>query len=177
MNSYETFRHEIYVSHWFQLMITLRKKIQLVEEMLVARHAIIFKELRKNIFPMQTHDAFTIHGIHLPKDLHSLTAYDEIISAGLGFVCLLVMMCSKYLSIPLRHRLIFNSSRSAVRDCDLGIFPLFKERVVEKDQFDRAILLLNRNIDHLLQSQGLEARERSHMLEKLALLLDHLILF
>jgi hypothetical protein len=166
--------HSVYLTDLFPYIVC-RKKSKRLEEILVARRATLFKELRKNIFPIQTHDAFTIHGIHLPKDLHSLVAYDEIISAGLGFVCLLVMMCSKYLSIPLRHRLIFNSSRSAVRDCDLGIFPLFKERVVEKDQFDRAIVLLNRNIDHLLQSQGVQIRERSHMLEKLELLLDHLI--
>ena len=133
------------------------------------------KELRQNIFPIGIHDAFTIHGIHLPKDLHSLSAYDEIISAGLGFVCLLVMMCSKYLAIPLRYRLIFNSSRSAVRDYDSDIFPLFKERVVEKEQFDRAIILLNRNIDHLMESQGMDVTNNTeHMLVKLELLLDHI---
>jgi len=108
--------------------------------------------------------------------MDSLTASDEIISAGLGFVCLVVNITSKYLSIPLRHRLIFNSSRSAVRE-DSDVFPLFKERVVEKEQFDRGIILLHRNIDHLLQVQGVSIsvrRERTHILAKLELLLDHI---
>merc|ERR1712079_461707 len=103
-----------------------------------------------HIYPIQIlpDGVYTIRGIHLPHDMHSLTtaASDEIISAGLGFVCHVVSLCSKYLSIPLRYRVIFNSSRSAVRDDDFDVFPLFKERVVEKEQFDRAVVLLHRNI-------------------------------
>lgn len=109
----------------------------------------------------------------MPKDLHSLS--DELISAGLGFVCLAIIMCSKYLSIPLRYRLIFNSSRSAIRE-DSNVFPLFKERVVERDQFDRGILLLHRNIDHLLQKRGLKSKtsDQDHILAKVGLLLNHI---
>lgn len=110
------------------------------------------------IYPIQVlpDSVYTIRGIHLPNDMHSLTAVasDEIISAGLGFVCHVVSLCSKYLSIPLRYRVICNSSRSAVRD-DVDVFPLFKERVVEKEQFDRAIVLLHRNIDLLIKMSGI----------------------
>ncbi len=110
------------------------------------------------IYPIQNFpdSVYTIKGIHLPNDMHSLTAAasDEIISAGLGFVCHVVSLCSKYLSIPLRYRVICNSSRSAIRD-DNDVFPLFKERVVEKEQFDRAMVLLHRNIDLLIQMSGI----------------------
>lgn len=101
--------------------------------------------------------------------MHSLVASDELISAGLGFVCHLISMSSKYLSIPLRYRLICNSSRSAVQEDD-DIFPLFREKVVVKVQFDRAIVLLGRNIDLLLRVKGINAMqssERPHILAKL----------
>lgn len=135
---------------------------------------LLLKELRECIFPLQTGDLFAINGIPLPNDMHNLS--DELVSAGLGFVCLAVIMCSKYLSIPLRYRLIFNSSRSAIRE-DSDVFPLFKERVVEKEQFDRGVLLLHRNIDHLLEKRsiGTEALvERTHILAKVEILLNHL---
>lgn len=158
-------------------IISYRDKCARIEKLLVARRMMLLTEL-KNIYPIQTGSVYTIHGIQLPNDMHSLTASDEIISAGLGFVCLAVIMCSKYLSLPLRYRLIFNSSRSAVRDCDFDVFPLFKERVVEKEQFDRAIVLLHRNIDYLLESQGVQLvlrNERTHILHKLELLFDNVI--
>ena len=128
------------------------------------------------IYPIQVlpDSVYTIRGIHLPNDMYSLTAAasDEIISAGLGFVCHVVSLCSKYMCIPLRYRVICNSSRSAVRD-DIDVFPLFKERVVEREQFDRAIVLLHRNIDLLIQMSGmpkmpLTAKSKpAHLLSKL----------
>jgi hypothetical protein len=134
-----------------------------------------FGRFGENI-PIRTGDVFTICGIPIPKNMHSLSASDEVISAGLGFVCLVVIMCSKYLSIPLCYRLIFNSSRSAVRE-DFEVYPLFKERVVEKEQFDRGIILLNRNIDHLLGMQGVTLTkdiDTMHILSKVDLLLRHI---
>ena len=135
------------------------------------------------IYPIQIlpDSVYTIRGIHLPNDMHSLTATasDEIISAGLGFVCHVVSLCSKYLAVPLRFRIICNSSRSAVRDDDFDVFPLFKERVVEKEQFDRAIILLHRNVDQLLQHMNciprkIEAKP-NHILAKLYTLFHHII--
>jgi len=99
--------------------------------------------------------------------LHSLSASDGLISTALGFVCHLVFMCSKYLSIPLRYRLVCNSSRSAVQDDGHGVLPLFKERVVEKEDLDRAIVLLERNIECLLLTKGFAFNPQSHILAKL----------
>lgn len=116
--------------------------------------------------------------------MHSLTTTvsDEIISAGLGFVCHVVSLCSKYLSIPLRYRLIFNASRSAVRDDDFDVFPLFKERVVEKEQFDRGVELLHSNIELLLRMNGITTESTvqntgrpNHILAKLYLLFQDIM--
>mmetsp|Transcript_5628 Transcript_5628/g.8644 ORF Transcript_5628/g.8644 Transcript_5628/m.8644 type:complete len:97 (+) Transcript_5628:523-813(+) len=74
-------------------------------------------------------------------------------------------MCSKYLCVPLRYRLICNSSRSAVQDDVRGVFPLFKERV-EREQLDRGVLLLGRNIDCLLSTRGLEVDSKAHLLAR-----------
>lgn len=148
-----------------------------------ARRKKILKELLC-IYPIQLlpDSVYTIRGIHLPHDMHSLTttASDEIISAGLGFVCHVVSLCSKYLSIPLRYRVICNSSRSAVRDDDFDVYPLFKERVVEKEQFDRAVVLLHRNIELLLQMSGILNRSMlklrsNHILAKLYLLFHDIL--
>jgi len=132
------------------------ESFQLEHFLLDSRRKKLLRELFR-IYPIQQlpDSVYTIRGINLPHDMHSLTASDELISAGLGFVCHVVSMCSKYLSIPLRYRLICNSSRSAVRDDDFDVFPLFKERVVEREQFDRALNLLHRNIDLLLQMSGI----------------------
>lgn len=160
---------------WTDRILSCRKQSILEQNLVQGRRRNLLEELRHKIYPIQTGDVFTICGIPIPKDMHTLSASDETISAGLGFVCLVVIMCSKYLSIPLRYRLIFNSSRSAVKE-DFEVYPLFKERVVEKEQFDRGIILLNRNIDHLLEMQGLSVTEditRTHILAKMDLLLKH----
>ncbi len=153
--------------------------------MLDARRKKMLRELFR-IYPIQIlpDSVYTIRGIHLPHDMHSLTGSDEIISAGLGFVCHVVSLCSKYLSIPLRYRIICNASRSAVRDDDFDVFPLFKERVVEKEQFDRAVILLHRNIELLLRMSGASTStpvlpqlksKPNHILAKLYLLFHSLI--
>lgn len=131
----------------------------------------------KLLYPIQSlpDGMYTIRGIPLPIDMHSLVASEELISAGLGFVTHLVTMCSKYLEIPLRYRLICNSSRSAVRDDNFDVYPLFKERVIEKDQFDRGMVLLHRNIDHLLDLRNIPHQIRSkhpHILSKLLLIFE-----
>mmetsp|Transcript_35041 Transcript_35041/g.104517 ORF Transcript_35041/g.104517 Transcript_35041/m.104517 type:complete len:101 (+) Transcript_35041:2054-2356(+) len=82
-------------------------------------------------------------------------------------------MAAKYLSVPLRYRLICNSSRSAVQDDGRGVCPLFKERgVVEREHFDRAVELLVRDAECLLKSRGLAYDPQSHLLAKVNLLFE-----
>jgi hypothetical protein len=103
--------------------------------------------------------------------MHSLVSSDEFISSGLGYVCHFVAMSSKYLSIPVRYRLLCNSSRSAIQNDGFDVYPLFKERVVEKEQFDLAHVFLQRNIDLLLGTRKHNLTNTTkvpvHMLAKL----------
>lgn len=60
---------------------------------------------------------------------------------------------------------------------EFEVYPLFKERVVEREQFDRGIILLSRNIEHLLEMQGViltKNRTSMHILSKVDLLIRHI---
>lgn len=160
----------------------LRKEVELINEdatdqerkqsetefHLEARRAKLLRDLHL-IYPIQClpDNVYTIRGLHLPSDLHGPGVPDAVISAALGYVCHLVYMCSKYLCIPLRYRLFCNSSRSAVQDDGVAVYPLFRERVVEREQFDRAFTLLGRNVECLLRGRGIDFYHRSHILAKL----------
>mmetsp|Transcript_21692 Transcript_21692/g.44730 ORF Transcript_21692/g.44730 Transcript_21692/m.44730 type:complete len:670 (-) Transcript_21692:51-2060(-) len=138
-----------------------------VEFHLEARRAKLLRDLRL-IYPIQCIDnVYTIRDLHLPSDLHGPSVPDTVISAALGYVCHLVYMCSKYLCIPLRYRLFCNSSRSAIQDDGVAVYPLFRERVIEREQFDRAFTLLGRNVECLLRGRGVDFYHRSHILAKL----------
>ena len=136
---------------------------------LEVRRAKVLRDLRQ-IYPIQClpDNVYTIGGMHLPSDLNNPNVPDAIVSTALGYVCHLVYMSSKYLCAPLRYRLFCNSSRSAVQDDGVAVYPLFRERVVEREQFDRACTLLNRNVEHLLRGRCITIPDsRSHILDKL----------
>lgn len=147
--------------------------------LLEAKQRKLLKGLR-NIYPIRsspgtTTAAYSIAGIHLPHDLHTPAAPDESISAGLGYACHLVSLIGEYLSVPLRYRLVCNSSRSAVRDDD-DLFPLFREKVVTRVQLDRAVVLLGRNVDLLLGVRGIGAAGcGSHVLAKLEVFFEKMV--
>ena len=136
--------------------------------LLEVRRAKVLRDLRQ-IYPIQRlpDNVYTIGGLHLPSDLNNPNVPDAVVSTALGYVCHLVYMCSKYLRAPLRYRLFCNSSRSAVQDDGVAVYPLFRERVVEREQFDRACTLLSRNVECLLRVRCIVVpNNRSHMLEK-----------
>lgn len=114
----------------------------------------------------------------LPIPLNNLTGCeDEHISTALGYVAHMVCMLSKYLEVPLRYRIIYLSSRSAVSD-DVHSFsqcPLFFRNGSEDKRFKFGCFMLNKNLEHLLNMcypdwQKQAARQTSH-LENLRLLL------
>ena len=137
---------------------------------LEVRRAKVLRDLRQ-IYPIQClpDNVYTIGGLHLPSDLNNPDVPDAVVSTALGYVCHLVYMSSKYLCAPLRYRLFCNSSRSAVQDDGVvAVYPLFRERVVEREQFDRACTLLNRNVEYLLRGRCITIPDsRSHILNKL----------
>jgi len=135
---------------------------------LEVRRAKALRDLRQ-IYPIQClpDNVYTIGGLHLPSDLNNPNVPDAAVSTALGYVCHLVYMCSKYLCAPLRYRLFCNSSRSAVQDDGVAVYPLFRERVVEREQFDRACTLLSRNVECLLRGRCIVVpNNRSHILDK-----------
>ena len=154
----------------------ISEEYQQSEFLMSMRQSKLVKELSQ-IYPIKriTNDRYTIRNLEIPTDLknlfHSSEYDDPHISSAIGYLCHAVSMCSKFISKPLRYKLICNSSRSAIQGGQNGsLFPLFKEKV-EKDQFDMGLSLLNRNIDCLLLSGkwrvDVVKSQEMNMLEKL----------
>jgi hypothetical protein len=144
-----------------------------------SKQAQCIKLLRElsTIYPIsQKDDQYTIRGLALPSDAYATSISEEEVSAALGFVCHLVVMMSKYMSIQLRHRLYANSSRSAVaQDGGTHIYPLFTARVVEQEQFKRGLALLDANVDCMVQTRGIECAPNAHLLARLQKIYDHVV--
>ena len=119
------------------------------------------------IFPIRrvTDDLYTIRGLDYPRDMSAMD--DDRASAALGFLAHLLTMLSKYLSLPLRHKVVANASRSAVHDGPVAL-PLFKAKV-DRERFERATLLLERDVDGLLAARDVPGRpgERAAGTERL----------
>lgn len=124
-------------------------------------------ELRM-IYPIrgQAEDTWFIRGQEIPRDLHSGGISEEEISAALGFLCHSVVMIAKYLAIPLRYRIVCSSSRSAIQQDATTILPLFQARMVEREELDRAMVLMERNIACILKTRGIRYSTTSHILCK-----------
>lgn len=93
---------------------------------------------------------------------------EEHISTALGYTCHLVSLLSKYLQVPLRYFPRHQASRSSLRDEVISSateFPLYWKAVVQ-DDFRVAVLMLQRDIKQLLNSQGLPVLD-THMLANL----------
>jgi len=104
---------------------------------------------------------------------------DEQISTALGYVTHVVFMLSKILCIPMRYKLVYRASRSAVCDevqSSFAQFPLFSKGVEER-RFECALILLNKNIEHLLNARVEDWRKlvvfSQNTLENLDILLQH----
>jgi hypothetical protein len=136
----------------------------------------LMKELR-SIYPIQCkpEQHYFIRGIELPSDLHVGLVTEDEISAALGYICHSLVMMSKYLSIPLRYRIVCNSSRSAVQEDGSTILPLFQSRVVERDFLERGMLLLGRNVEKLAKSRNVKCGETSHILQKMKRIYDKVV--
>ncbi len=127
------------------------KALSKSEFLLETRQLTLLAHLR-TVFPIVRHsdDLYDIRGLSIPRDMSS---DDEHISGALGFLCHLLSMTSKYLGVPLRYKILCNSSRSAVQDGS-AVYPLFKARV-DRERFDRGTLLLERDVDSLLSARGI----------------------
>lgn len=144
-----------------------------MEFCLEAQRIKLLKELR-TIYPIRCHagQTYFIRGQEIPSDLHAGNVSEEEISAALGFLCHSLVMMSKYFSITLRYRIVCSSSRSAVQEDAVTILPLFQARMVEKDELNRAMTLLHRNVACILKTRGIPYSDNSHILSKVERLYD-----
>lgn len=119
---------------------------------------------------------FLIRNLQLPVDIKTTTVTDEELSAALGFACHLVFIMSKYLSVGLRHKLFCNSSRSAVQQDNVTVYPLFSVRGrVEREKLDYGIQLLGENVNCMLLTFEIEFTLQSHILQRLSNIYEHLL--
>ena len=82
---------------------------------------------------------------------------------------------SKYLSIPLRYRIVCNSSRSAIQEDGTTILPLFQSRVVERYFLDRGMFLLDRNVESIAKSCNVKCGGTAHILAKMKRIYDKIV--
>ena len=136
----------------------------------------LVKDLQQ-IYPVtnKNKDRYWIANAELPLDLFRGQVHEDEISAALGYLAHCLVMMSKYLDVALRHKIVCNSSRSAIQDADGTILPLFLSRVAERQQLERGLVLLHRSVDCLFQSQGLVLCNDAHILAKLSHVYDKVI--
>lgn len=144
------------------------------EFFLEAKRLKILRDLRR-IYPIlisQEEERYCIRNLRIPADIYGGGVAEEELSAALGFLCHLISLVSKYLSVPLRYRVFCNSSRSAIQDDTATIFPLFQARAVERDQLGHGVLLLHRNVECILKTRDIDFQSQEHILVKSKLLFD-----
>jgi hypothetical protein len=149
---------------------------QQAEFSLEAHRIKLISELRI-LYPIQmkSDQRYLIRGLELPRDIHSATVSEDEVSAALGYVTHLVSMMSKYLAVSLRYRLYCSSSRSAISIDGVAVAPLFTSRAVERDEVDRGLQLLHRNVDCLARSRAIGFAPQTHLLAKIQRIYDKII--
>lgn len=117
--------------------------------------------------------AFTIAGLALPNS--NFTDIDrDVVAAALGFTAHLVYMLSFYLSIPVPYPITPYSSNSLIHDpvstsLPQRTYPLHPINV--QYRFEYGVFLLNKDIEFLLNKQGLRVIDIRHTLPNLKYLL------
>ncbi|KAJ5997405.1 hypothetical protein N7522_009065 [Penicillium canescens] len=117
--------------------------------------------------------AFTIAGLALPNSSFQDTDR-EVIAAALGHAAHLVYLLSFYLSVALPYPINANGSTSFIRDpisasLPQRTYPLYPVSVHYR--FEYGVFLLNKDIEYLLNKQGLRILDIRHTLANLKYLL------
>lgn len=131
--------------------------------------------------------SFQICNLPLPNSLYDAATAkvinEDVLSAALGLVAMLVRHLQFYLSYPLPYPLSGHGSRSYVRDDISHIpenqpqrrdFPLYLPRggsTIGQWRFEYGWFLLNKNIEALCASEGLKVVDIRHTLPNLKYLL------
>ncbi|KAL4802119.1 UV radiation resistance protein and autophagy-related subunit 14-domain-containing protein [Aspergillus unguis] len=117
--------------------------------------------------------AFTIAGLALPNS--NFTDVDrDAVAAALGYTAHLVYLLSFYLSIPVPYPITPYSSHSLIHDpvstsLPQRTYPLYPSNV--QYRFEYGVFLLNKDIEFLLNKQGLRVLDIRHTLPNLKYLL------
>lgn len=117
--------------------------------------------------------AFTIAGAALPNS-HFAGANRDVVAAALGHTAHLVYLLSFYLSIPIPYPIKPYLSNSLIHDpvsvsLPQRTYPLYPVNVHYR--FEYGVFLLNKNVEILLNKQGLRAFDIRHTLPNLKYLL------
>jgi len=141
-----------------------------------AQHMKLVREVQR-IYPItiDSQRGYLIRGLRFPFDMVTTAIPDHEISAVLGFCCHLVFMLAKYLSVPLRYRIFYNSSRSAIQSDGTMFLPLFLSRSIDREHLETALTLLGENVDCMLITLGIDFIPKSHILARLKRIYDHVI--
>jgi hypothetical protein len=142
----------------------------------------LFRELRI-IYPITlliaSDQRYKIRDLEIPNDLHSASGgsfvSDEECFAALGYLCHLLIMMGKYLSVQYRYRMYYQASRSAIQNDWAKVFPLFMGRNIERDQFEQGVRLLSSNVDCLVKVRNIRVSPQLHILGKVKRVLEHVI--
>jgi hypothetical protein len=137
----------------------------------------LFRELRL-VYPIafETNEQrYKIRGLEIPTDPFSGGVVEDELCASLGYLCHLLFMMGKYLSVQFRYRLYFQASRSAIQDDRAIIWPLFFDRSVERDQFEHGVRLLGRNIQYLCEVRNIRVSSKLHPLAKVKRIYENVI--
>ncbi|KAF7718513.1 Uncharacterized protein PECH_003676 [Penicillium ucsense] len=113
--------------------------------------------------------AFTIAGLSLPNSKFDDIDREEV-AAALGYTAHVVYLLSFYLSVWIPYPISPNLSRSLIqdpvsRDLPQRTFPLYPVSV--QYRFEYAVFLLNKNIEFLLNRQGIRGLDIRHTLPNL----------
>lgn len=116
---------------------------------------------------------FRIRNLYLPNSVFDDTNRDEI-AAALGFASTLTHMLSLYLSTLLPYPISSTSSTATIEDpISIAIsqrtFPLYPTNVSYK--FEYGVFLLNKNIEFLMNRNGLRTLDIRHTLPNIRYLL------
>jgi hypothetical protein len=143
-------------------------------------HAGMLRQLRA-VFPVEQQQPggfWSICGIRLPHADGFGGCDVEVIATALGHVCHAAHVAARWLGVTLRYEVLPMSSRSIIRD-DISVqgsgstkFPLYA-RGVDRTRFEYGVFLLNKDIEQLLQSQGVgDIEPLKHTLPNLHKLLN-----
>ncbi|KAF9105516.1 hypothetical protein BGX29_012092 [Mortierella sp. GBA35] len=104
---------------------------------------------------------------------------EDAVSIALGFACQLVAMLAHYLNVPLRYPLTPMGSRAFVIDpVSLLVgpkeFPLYGKGQ-DRNRFEYGVFLLNKDVEQLMNSQGLQFMDLRQTLPNIRYLMETLL--